>query len=176
MEQDGKTLQVWFEDESRFGQQGCLTRVWATKGSRPRAVRQTQYDYLWVLSAVCPLTGEACAFVFPYLDTSILNIFLSEFAAQLDPGVVALLIWDGAAFHRSQDLVVPDNVRILQLPPYSPELNPIENLWHYLKSHFWSNRFYPDYRAMEDAAQTAWLLVSSNPDLLKSICAAPYLA
>jgi transposase len=63
-------------------------------------------------------------------------------------------------------------VTLVQLPPYSPELNPIENLWHYLKSHYWSNRNYTDYDALEDAA---WQTAVLDQDLMKTVCAAPYL-
>jgi transposase len=72
-------------------------------------------------------------------------------------------------------LCVPANVTLVQLPPYSPELNPIENLWHYLKSHYWSNRNYADYDALEEAAMTAWRTAVLDQDLMKTVCAAPYL-
>jgi hypothetical protein len=62
-----------------------------------------------------------------------------------------------------------------QLPPYSPELNPIENLWRYLKSHYWSNRNYADYDALEDAAMTVWRSAVLDQDLMKTVCTAPYL-
>jgi putative transposase len=68
----------------------------------------------------------------------------------------------------------PANVTIIQLPPYSPELNPIENLWHYLKSHFWSNRAYADYDELEQAAVHAWKQAVLDADLMKTVCNAPY--
>ena len=135
----GKQLRVYFQDESRFGQQGTTTNVWARRGSRPTAVRQTEYQYLWVLGAVCAETGHAEGLLSPQLNTKIVNLFLEQFSQTLGPDEHAAMIWDGAGFHVSEQLNVPANVTIIQLPPYSPELNPIENLWHYLKSHFWSN-------------------------------------
>jgi transposase len=167
-------VQVFFQDETRFGQQGSLTRVWAPKGSRPRAVRQTQYSYVYVIGAACPQTGQAEAIIAPYLDTLIINQFLEQFSRALAPDVQAVLVWDGAGFHRSKDLVVPDNVSVLSLPAYSPELNPIENLWHYLKSHHWSNRAYADYDALFDAAEHAWNTVCLQPANIQTICAAAY--
>jgi hypothetical protein len=136
----GKQLRVYFQDESRFGQQGTTTNVWARRGSRPTAVRQTEYQYLWVLGAVCAETGHAEGLLSPRLNTRIVNLFLEQFSQTLGPDEHAAMIWDGAGFHLSGQLKVPANVTIIQLPPYSPELNPMENLWHYLKSHFWSNR------------------------------------
>ncbi len=152
-----------------------MTTVWARRGSRPSAVRQTQYDYLWVIAAACPATGGAAGIVMPHLDTATINLFLAEFSRQLARDVQAVLIWDGAGFHTSGSLEVPGNVSLLRLPPYSPELNPIENLWHYLRSHYWSNREYPDWEALKGAACEALLAVGTDAERVKSVCAAPYL-
>jgi transposase len=170
----GQELRVYFQDESRFGQQGTTTNVWAQRGSRPTAIRQTEYDYLWVLGAVCPQTGHAEGLLSPKLNTAIVNIFLEQFSQTLAANEHAVMIWDGAGFHTSRQLRVPSNVTLLRLPPYSPELNPIENLWHYLKSHFWSNRAYDDYEALEQAAVDAWTKAAVDPELMKTVCAAQY--
>ena len=169
-----KRVRVYFQDEARFGQQGTTTNVWARRGSRPTAVRQTEYKYLWVLGAVCPETGHSDGLLSPQLNTKIVNIFLQQFSQTLAADEHAALIWDGAGFHTSGELKVPANVSLIRLPPYSPELNPIENLWHYLKSHYWSNRAYADYDALEKAAINAWQLAALNPDLMKTVCSATY--
>lgn len=174
-EHPDKRLRVYFQDESRFGQQGTTTNVWAQRGSRPTAVRQTEYQYLWVLGAVCPETGHAEGLLSPCLNTQIVNTFLEQFSQTIGQQEHAVMIWDGAGFHVSRALRVPDNVTLLRLPAYSPELNPIENLWHYLKSHFWSNRAYDDYDALEQAAITAWHKAVLNPELMTTVCATPYL-
>lgn len=174
-EHPGKRLRVYFQDESRFGQQGTNTNVWASKGSRPTAVRQTEYEYLWVLGAVCPETGHAEGLLSPQLNTKIINSFLELFSQTIPAGEHAVMVWDGAGFHTAKDLRVPENVTLVQLPPYSPELNPIENLWHYLKSHFWSNRAYDDYNALEAAAIDAWRHAVLDQELVQSVCNAPYL-
>jgi transposase len=166
---------VWFQDEARFGQQGTLTRVWARTGSRPTAVRQTQYQYLWVLCAACPVSGESVGLISPALNTQVINVFLDQMSRELKPDTHAVLIWDGAGFHRANELKVPANITLLQLPPYTPELNPIENLWHYLRSHCWSNRFYCDYDELFHAATDAWRKVCLHDELIKTVCAAPYL-
>ena len=170
-----KRVQAWFEDEARFGQQGTLTRVWARTGSRPVAVRQTQYEYLWVLTAVCPTTGAAEGLISPSLNTGVVNVFLRQFAAALEPDVHAVLFWDGAGFHTANALEVPANISIERLPPRSPELMPVENLWHYEREHYWSNRKYANYAALEDAAREGWRAVCLDPDKIKTICAVPYL-
>jgi hypothetical protein len=129
-----REVRVYFEDEARFGTQGTITRVRARKGSRPRAVRQNGREWLYVLMAVCVDSGSASALIMPELNTGVLNLFLEQFARGLPAGVHAVLIWDGADYHTGGDLVVPGNVSLIQLPPYAPELNPVENLWHYLRA------------------------------------------
>jgi transposase len=173
--QPTKRLRIYFQDESRFGQQGTTTNVWAKQGSRPTAVRQTEYQYLWVLGAVCPETGHAEGLLSPQLNTKIVNEFLAQFARTIPADEHAVMLWDGAGFHSSKQLRVPDNVTVVTLPAYSPELNPIENLWHYLKSHYWSNRAYDDYDGLEEAAVAAWRKAALDADLMKSVCAAHLL-
>lgn len=173
--QPTKRLRVYFQDESRFGQQGTTTNVWAKKGSRPTAIRQTEYEYLWVLGVVCPETGHAEGLLSPQLNTKIVNEFLAQFARTIPADEHAVMLWDGAGFHSSKQLRVPDNVTVVTLPAYSPELNPIENLWHYLKSHYWSNRAYDDYDALEQAVVDAWEKAVLDSELMKTVCAAPYL-
>lgn len=170
----GKRLTIYFQDEARFGQQGTTTTVWAKKGSRPTAVRQTEYQYLWVLGVVSPQTGHAEGLLSPRLNTDVVNVFLRDFSKTLAADEQAVMIWDGAGFHTSKKLVVPENITLIKLPPYSPELNPIENLWHYLKSHFWSNQVYADYESLEQAAMEAWRTAVLSPELMKTVCAAPY--
>ena len=148
--------------------------MWAPQGSRPTAVRQTQYAYLYVIGAACPETGQAEAIIAPYLDTHIINQFLEQFSRALPADVQAVLVWDGAGYHRSTQLVVPENISLVGLPAYSPELNPIENLWHYLKSHHWSNRAYADYEALFQAAEDAWKAVCLQPQNIQTICAVSY--
>lgn len=75
----GKNIQVWFQDEARFGQQGTLTRKWARRGSPPPAVKQTQYDWLWVLGTVCPATGQTVGLLSPQLNTAMINRFLQQY-------------------------------------------------------------------------------------------------
>jgi transposase len=174
-EHPGQRIEVWFQDEARFGQQGTLTRVWAPVGSRPRAVKQTQYDYLYVLGAVCPATGNTAGLLAPNLNTQIVNVFFDQLTREIAPDVHVVLIWDQAGYHTSGELKTPTNVTLLNLPPRSPELNPVENLWHWLRSHYWSNRSYANYDALREAACAAWQLTCLDAELVMSICAVPWL-
>src|SRR4029077_4051027 len=171
----GQEVQVWHQDEARFGQQGTIPGVGARRGSRPRRVRQNGRTSLYVLTAVCAAIGAAAGLIAPELNTAVVNLFLEQLARQLAPGVHAVLLWDGAGYHVGKDLVVPENVSLINLLPYSPELNPVENLWHYLRAHHWSHRVYADYEALRDAAAESWRAVCLQPEKIRSICAAPYL-
>ena len=93
---------------------------------------------------VCAATGAMSAVIMPTLNDRGRQPVLGavRLPASCPPGWHAVLIWDGAGFHTGEDVVVPSNVSLIQLPPYSPELNPVENLWHYLRAHHWSNRLY----------------------------------
>jgi transposase len=162
---------TYYQDEARFGQHGTLARVWARVGSRPPALRQTQYDYLYVFSAVWPETGDAAGLISPNVNTDTMNAFLEQFSRGLPPDVHAAMVLDRAGWHTAAALKVPGNVTLILLPPKSPELNPTENLWHYLRSHYWSNRLYPTWQDLKHAAIAAWRAVCLLPELIKSICA-----
>jgi hypothetical protein len=158
---------VW----ARVGRHGTLTRVWARVGSRPPAIRQTQYDHLYVFSAVCPETGDAAGLVTPNVNAGTVNAFLAQFAVQLPPDVHAAMVLDRAGWHTAAALCVPANITLVLLPPKSPELNPAENLWHYLRRHYWSNRLYPTWEDLKQAAIGAWRSVCLVPELVQSVCA-----
>ena len=169
----GGTVRTLFMDEARLGQQGTLTRVWAKTGSRPTAIRQTRYEWIYPYAAVEPATGGSVALLAPNADTGTVNAFLRMLSKELQSGEHAVLILDGAGWHKSKALAVPDNVTCLLLPAYSPELNPVENLWHYLRSHYLSNRAYRDYDHLLDAGGEAWRQLA--PEVIKSVCRCPYL-
>lgn len=160
-------------DEARFGQQGTLTDVWARRGSRPTAVRQTRYEWCYLYAAVEPATGESAALIAPNVNTGTMNAFLQILEAERKPDEHFVLIMDQAGWHRSKQLKMPDGITGLLLPPYSPELNPTENLWHYMRSHYLSNRRYEDYEELMTAGTEAYR--NLTPAVIKSVCACPYL-
>ena len=139
-------------------------------------MRQTGFSSLYVLAAVCAATGAMSAVIMPTLNTEVVNLFLEQFSRKLPAGVHAVLIWDGAGFHTGEDVVVPSNVSLIQLPPYSPELNPVENLWHYLRAHHWSNRPYRDYDALQEEAVRSLCAVREDTETIKTVCNPPYIS
>jgi transposase len=169
----GLKVRVFFMDEARFGQQGTLTNVWAKRGSRPTAVKQTRYEWVYLYAAAEPATGDSVALLLPVVNIEAFEMFLQELSAKLPPDEHAVLIMDQAGWHTSQRVNMPANITVLLLPPYSPELNPVENLWHYIKSHSLSNRAYEDYEALLDAGQAAWR--SLTPAVIRSVCRCDYL-
>ncbi|MHB1158433.1 MAG: IS630 family transposase [Phycisphaerales bacterium] len=120
-----------YQDEARFGQQGTLTSVWARTGSRPVAVKQTEYDRLYLFAAVNAMAGESCAMLSPTVNTDLMNAHLAMISRQVGPRRHVILVLDQAGRHVAKELKVSANMTLLHLPPYSPELNPIERVWAY---------------------------------------------
>ena len=105
---------------ARVGQQGTLTRVWARRGTRPRAVRDTRYTWAYLFGAVCPARAVAAGLVRPCANAQAMNARLAEIAQNVAPGAHAVLILDGAGWHGAKGLVVPDTITLLPLPPFAP--------------------------------------------------------
>jgi hypothetical protein len=165
----GKPLEIWFQDEARVGQQGTLTRIWAKRGTRPRAPRDRRYTWAYLFGAVCPSRATGAGLVMPYADTHAMNAHLAEIAAAIAEGAHAVLVLDGAGWHGSGKLAVPDNITLLPLPPYSPELNPVENVWEFLRKNHLANRVYDNYEAIVDVCCSAWNALIAAPDQIASI-------
>jgi transposase len=149
--------------------------VWAERGTRPTAPKQGAFGNLHVLTAVCPATGRAEGLIAPVLNAGIMQTFLDQWAATLPARTHAVLVWDGAGYHGATALRIPGNVTVVGLPPYAPELNPVERLWLYLREHHWSNRTYADLDALERAAVSGWRAVCLHSDRIKTVCRCEYL-
>ena len=165
----GRPLEIWFQDEARIGQQGTLTRIWARRGTRPRAPRDTRYQWAYLFGAVCPARGVAAGLVLPVVSTAAMNAHLAEISRSVASGAHAMLILDGAGWHGAKALVVPDNLSLLTLPPYSPELNPVENVWQYLRANWLAISVFDSYDAIVDACCTAWNRFANDPNTITSI-------
>jgi len=145
-----------------------LTRVWARRGSRPVQVKQTQYDWIYLFGAVNPQSGDSVGLLAPTVNTAMMNLHLRMISEHVGCRVQVVLVMDQAGWHVAKHLVVPDNITLLFLPAYSPELNPVERLWCWLKEHDLSNRVYADYQALLNAGTTAWNRLI--PERIKSVC------
>ncbi len=156
-------------DEARVGQQGTLTRVWAPRGTRPRALRDHRRTSAYLFGAVCPERGTGAAVVLPHVNVDAMTIHLAEISRSVTTGAHALLVLDQAGWHTSLKLRVPENISLLPLPPYAPELNPVEQIWAYLRANFLSHRVWNSYDAIVDACCDAWNKLMSTPERLASI-------
>lgn len=169
------SVEVWFQDEARVGQQGTLTRIWAERGSRPPAPRDRRYEWAYLFGAVCPKRGVGAGLVLPHANADAMTRHLAEISQQVAPGAHAVVVLDGAGWHkRGAKLHVPDNVSLLPLPPYSPELNPVELIWQFLRQNQLSNRVFDGYEAIVDACCSAWNALMAMPECITSIATRPW--
>ena len=141
---------MFFQDEARIGQKGRVCHVWWTRGQRPPGLCDKRFTFAYIFAAVEPGTDNGFALVMPYADTAAMQEFLNQFSGTIAPDEHAVMILDQAGWHGSNALAVPANVTLVPLPPYSPELNPVERVWLYLKERFLSHRLLDDYDAIVD--------------------------
>ena len=154
-------------DEARVGQKGRLCHRWWTRGRRPPGRCDKRFEWAYIFAAVEPATGADVALVLPEATTATMQLFLAEFAAAL--------VLDGAGWPGARALAIPPNVTLVPLPPYSPELNPVERVWLYLRERFLSLRVFRDYRAILDACCAAWNRLVAEPGRLRSLCEQPWI-
>lgn len=161
-----------FFDESRFGTHSKLGHGWFNKGSRAQIKISMGFKNFYVYSAVSSLTGDSFSLILPYVNTECMNIFLKNISLQYKCSKL-IIVLDGASWHRSVNLAIPANISIIHLPPYSPELNPVERLWNYLKSNTIKNRFYDSLAYLEQAV--CKFLRRITPDVIRSVCSCDYI-
>ena len=140
------TLETWFQDETRHGQIGTLERIWGGKGKRTRVVRDFRFICRWLFGSACASSGKAVA-----------------------AGCHGVLVLDSVSWHRSKGLVVPNNLTPDHLPPYSPELNSMEQVWDWIKSNFLRNRVHRTADEVQTAMTQAWQMFANDPDRTASI-------
>ena len=157
-------------DEARIGQQGTLTRVWAKRGTRPRAPHDQRYDWAYLFGAACPQRRVAAG---PGHAGGERRDHVA--ASHCDrpqggaPGSHAALVLDGAGYHFAAALTIPENITLVRLPAYAPELNPIENVWEYLRGNKLAITVFDDYDDIVDKACGAWNFFEQDPKRIASI-------
>ena len=142
--------ELYFFDESRFGTHSKIGHGWFPKGIRTSVSVKLGFENFYVYSAVSPKTGKDCSLLMPYVNSTCMNVFLDHMEKELE-GREILLVMDGAGWHKSKGLKIPKNIEIIYLPPYSPELNPVERLWLYIKQHTIKNKIYKTISLLEDS-------------------------
>ncbi len=162
-------IEIWWQDEARIGQKNKITRRWAKRGTRPVAPHDQRTRSAYIFGAVCPARGVGAALVLPVCNTVTMNLHLREISATVAPGAHAIVIVDQAGWHFSNALEVPDNITLLALPPKSPELNPVENIWQFIRDNWLSNRVFKSYNDILDHCCFAWNSLIDQPWCIMSI-------
>ena len=168
-------MDIWFQDEARFGQQNQTTRVWTERGTRPRVVKQQQYEYAYLFGAVCPSNGNTEALITPLVNKDAMTLHLEQISKATEHGRHAVVIMDGAGWHTFDTAYAFDNVTLIKLPPYSPELNPIEQVWSWMRQHCLSNRVFNGYEDIVEQVSTAWNTFIEVPSRIKQMCSRDWI-
>lgn len=153
----------------RVGQKNGLVRQWAPKGTRPRQPKDQRYKSVYLFGAICPARGVGAGLVMPFADTNAMQRHLREISRAVAPGACAVLLMDRAGWHTTGELKVPKNIIPVFLPPRSPELNPVENVWQYMRQTWLSNRAFSDYDKIIEACCQAWNSLVQKPWKIMSI-------
>lgn len=164
-------IEIHAQDESRWGLQTIQRRRITLKGVKPCCAAQHAFANTWLYSTVAPASGDHFALILPKLNTANMQIFVDAFAAAF-PHTFNVLILDNSAVHRTTKLRLPPHVALVFLPPYSPELNPVERFWEVLRSKLAWKQF-ADLDALEAAVCAE--LAKLTPTMIQSLTAYPYL-
>lgn len=168
----GQSIKLMFQDEARFGRIADVRRCWAPKPIRPLCQGMLTHEYTYVFGAVDACTGEFDSLILPQVNTQCMQLFLNEVSSR-HPDEQIVMVIDGAGWHRSDELKAPANIYLLTLPPYAPELNPIEHVWDELREKFFHNRVFKSLDALEDHLTLALKTLEDDPNRVESIVSWP---
>ena len=165
---------VLFQDEGRFGRISNHRRCWGPLPKRPAVGQQVIRQFIYTLLVVSPHDGKISSLIAPWVDAEIMSIFLNLIAKEF-PDDFCLIFLDGAGWHRANNLRVPKSMKLIFLPPYRPELNPVESLWDHLRENYFSNRVFDSLDQIEDTLCKAIRNLIDNPDTVHSITSYPWI-
>jgi len=155
-------------DEARFGLLGDPYRCWAPKGTRPIVGSRMIREYTYAYAAVSPHDGVMDSLILPFVNTEAMGLFLRTVAQRhLDEFVLMML--DGAGWHTAEGLEVPPNMRLVFLPPYSPELSPPEHIWDHIRENYFGNRVFRNMNAVEDQLEMSLRITELDPVMLQRL-------
>ena len=167
-------MRILFADEARFGRINRPRPCWAPIGVRPEVASQLIREYIYLYGAVSPKDGTCVYLIMPRSDTACFQAFLNVLSRKF-AGQDILLVLDGAPNYRCSDLALPGNISLLFLPPYSPELNPKENLWDEIREKIFKNYALKSIDAVRAKLKKAILYIERHPKTVKSITSFPYI-
>ena len=157
-----------FQDEARFGRMNIPRRCWAPQGIRPSVGMQRVRESLYVYAAVSPSDGRLVSLVLPETDSELMSLFLGE-VAQRFPNEFILMFMDQAGWHRSKSLVIPENMKLRWLPPYSPECNPAEHLWEEIREKWFGNVVFASLGDVQGLLAEALFTLEHDHTLIQSL-------
>jgi transposase len=163
---------LFFFDEGRFGTMPTVGRCWGLRGTQVYSPVNPGYKNFYIYSSVSPHTGDSFSLFLPWVNTEMMNIYLEHFSVGF-PDKHIMLIMDRAGWHCSKNLIIPGNITIELLPPYSPELNPVERLWRWLRMHVCRNCIFDSLDDLTDKLEATYKQLS--PQFLSSLCRCSYL-
>lgn len=173
-ESEGKNLRIVFQDEARFGRMPVMRSAWAPKGVRPKIKAAIEREFRYVYGAISPVEGELEWMSADAMNTKNMNRFLAQVSSAY-PHDRILMILDGASSHKSAELIAPDNMTLLGLPPYSPELNPVENLWDHVREKGCANRFFKTLDGVIECVNRELLTLSHSVRTVSSMFCRPWI-
>lgn len=158
-----------FQDEARFGRISDSVYCWAKRPHRPMVQAMLTHQYVYAYAAVCPSDGSMDSLVLPHVNGPCMQLFINE-VARRHPEHNIIMVVDGAGWHKT-GFKMPPNLRLHFLPPYSPELNPQEHIWHELREKWFDNLVFDSLDALEQQLVVALLTLEREPERVKSITA-----
>lgn len=167
-------VRLMFQDEARFGRISRGRYCWMRKPSHPMVKASLTHQYTYAYGAVSPMDGLFISLMLPQVNTDCMQVFINEVSVRC-PRENIIMVIDGAGWHRSNELSLPDNIRFLPLPPYSPELNPQEHIWDELREKFFHNHAFESLDALEDRLVEGLVYLEENPDKVSSITKWPWI-
>jgi transposase len=167
-------IHLMFQDEARFGRMSDPRRCWAPNPLRPKVELALVRQYNYIFGAVCPATGGFDWMRATDMKTPNMSLFLKQ-VSRAHPNKFIVIVLDGASTHKSKSLVVPSNVALIILPPYSPELNPTERIWNQLKKNYFANRYFSTLVEAMDAVDTGLYEMKKHRSKMKSLTFWPWI-
>lgn len=156
-------------DEARFGRINRPVRCWAPAPTRPVIGCQVVREYTYAYTAVSPADGQTCSLILPSMETQCFQAFLDTLSARFVDDTIAL-VCDGAASHVTGELEIPDNIRLIGLPPYSPELNPVEQIWGKLRTRWFHNKVMDSMATVRRVLTEALNWLTTQTQALQTLC------
>ena len=163
-----RPLRLMFEDEARFGRMSDPIGCWAPPGCRPQVPTHRVREYTHVFGAVSPQDGELITLILPQADTPAMSLYLAE-VARRHPGEHILMFLDRAGWHQARELVVPPNLTLDWLPPYSPQCNPQELVWREVRRQPFGNHDFDSMDQVEAALELRLRELESTPAQIQSL-------